>query len=86
VVEEESSQTRLGDQPPIRYHRLTEKGREFVYNHREHLTMPADLAELAKDVANLRVWQSDMGNIDDRLSDIEERLYEIEKQLPDSNQ
>jgi hypothetical protein len=85
VVEEESSQTTFGDQPAIRYHRLTEKGREFVYDHRERLAMPADLAELAREVADLRVEQSEAGNIDDRLSRIEERLYEIEEQLGDSN-
>lgn len=86
VVEEESSQSTLGDQPRSRYHRLTEKGREFVYDHRERLAMPADLAELAKEVTDLRVQQSEAGNIDDRLSRIEERLYEIEEQLGDSNQ
>ena len=36
--------------------------------------MPADLAELARDVANLRVWQSQAGDIDARLSRIEEQL------------
>jgi hypothetical protein len=47
--------------------------------------MPADLTELAREVADLRVQQSEAGNIDDRLSRIEERLYEIEEQLGDSS-
>jgi hypothetical protein len=85
VVGEKSSQTTLGDQPAIRYRQLIERGKEFVYDHRERLAMPADLTELAREVADLRVQQSEAGNIDDRLSRIEERLYEIEEQLGDSS-
>lgn len=85
VVEGESSQTTLDGERAYRYYQLTEKGREFVYDHRERLAMPVDLAKLAKDVANLRVWQSEAGDIDDRLSEIEERLYDIEEQLHNTN-
>lgn len=86
VVEGESAQTTLDGEPSFRYYRLTEKGKEFVYEHRERLAMPADLAQLAKDVADLRVWQNEAGDIDERLSEIEERLYEIEEQLHNSDQ
>lgn len=74
VVEGKSAQTTLDGQSSFRYYRLTEKGREFVYDHRERLAIPTDLAELAKDVANLRVWQNEAGDIDDRLTEIEEQL------------
>lgn len=83
LVEEDSytQATVSGEKREISRYQVTEKGEVFVYNNRSRLSMPADLAELAKKVAELRVWQDEMEMTDLRVDDLEERVAEIEDKL-----
>lgn len=85
LVEEDSytQATVSGEKREISFYQVTEKGEAFVYNNRSRLSMPADLAELAKKVAELRVWQDDMENANFRVDDLEERIINIEEKLED---
>jgi hypothetical protein len=67
----EGNQTLDGD--ILTEYTLTERGENFVYTNKSSLSMPADLAELAKTVSRLEV----------DLTELRQRLEEIELQLED---
>ena len=52
---------------------LTKSGEDFVYNHKNSLSMPADLVGLAKTVSRLEVEFSDLRN---RMEEVELQLEE----------
>ena len=79
VDTETSTQKTLGDRADQVIHSiiLTETGEEFIHNHRAEMSMPVDLAELAKKVAELQ--------IDDHIvDDLRNRVDRLEEQLEDS--
>jgi len=53
----------------------TESGEEFVRQHRAEMSMPADVAELAKEVASLRIKSN---NFRTRIQELEQRIRELE--------
>lgn len=72
--------TLSGEQEVFQY-QLTEEGEKFVFDNKATLSMPADLAELAKKVAELHVEQNNLRDFEDMIYDLEERITEIEEQL-----
>lgn len=81
VREGDLGQTTLtGERNVVRYH-LTEAGEAFVYKHKATLSMPADLGELAKTVAQLRVEVRNALDLEDAVDDLSARLTEVEKRL-----
>lgn len=69
VEQKETNQTLDGD--VLTEYTLSESGEDFVYTNKSSLSMPADLAELAKTVSRLEV----------DLTEVRQRLEEIELQL-----
>lgn len=84
LVEEDSftQATVSGDEQEVVRYQLTDEGEEFVYDHKSRLTMPADLAELAKKVAELQVTQdylrTSVDDLEARLAEVEERLQNLD--------
>ena len=73
-------QKTLGNKPDnnINLLVLTKSGEEFVERHRADLSMPVDVAELAKRVAKIRVDEHLVEDLIDRVEELEGRLRELE--------
>lgn len=72
-----STQQTIGQGPPIRSVELTEAGAVFVETHRAELSMPTDIAELAKRVAALELEDSVIDNLIYRVEVLEGRVEEL---------
>jgi len=81
VRTETSTQMTLGDGDDnvIQSFVLTESGEEFIHTHRAEMSMPTELAELAKKVAALQVEDRLIDELRTRLTNVEERLAELEE-------
>jgi polyhydroxyalkanoate synthesis regulator phasin len=77
----ESYQQTLGDRPDdvILSLVLTETGEEFVKKHRSDLSMPVEIAELAKRVSELQVGSNSVEELRHRVEILEERVQELEE-------
>lgn len=83
LVEEATSKqsTLSGENNEIVEFRVTDAGEAFVYDNKARLSMPADLADLAKKVAELRVWMDEVQEVEHRFEDLRSRLVDVEEQL-----
>lgn len=52
---------------------LTDSGKTFVYTHKDSLSMPADLTEIAQRVSRLQLW---LDELDQRVKNIERQVEE----------
>ena len=59
---------------------LTDKGEKFVEEHRSELSMPVEIAELAKRVAELQIENGLVEQLMDRIDTLEERISKYEKE------
>jgi polyhydroxyalkanoate synthesis regulator phasin len=77
-----STQKTLGDQPDnqIRRIQLTDKGESFVERHRADLSMPVDVAELAKRVSQLQIEDGLVDELRAKVNDLEQRIEDLEAQ------
>jgi hypothetical protein len=57
---------------------LTETGESFVKEHRADLSMPMEIAELAKQVAALQITNGVIDQLRNRIEHLEERVRELE--------
>ena len=73
-------QKTLGNNPDenVNLLALTESGEEFVKRHRADLSMPVEIAELAKRVARLRVDEHLVEDLTNRVEELEDRLRKLE--------
>jgi hypothetical protein len=80
VDTETSTQMTLGNNPGEVFHSfvLTETGESFVKEHRADLSMPMEIAELAKRVAALQITDGVVDRLRDQVEDLEERVRELE--------
>lgn len=78
---ESTTQQTLGDRPNniIRSVVLTGTGQEFVEGHGEDLSMPVEIAELAKRVAALQIEDGLVDHLINRVEAIEDRIEDIEE-------
>lgn len=59
--------------------RLTEAGEEFVEKHRANLSMPVEIAELAKRVAAFQIEDLIVDDLVHKVDELEDRIEELEK-------
>ena len=73
-------QKTLGNQPDnnINLLVLTKSGEEFVKRHRADLSMPVEVAELAKRVAKIQVDEHLIEDLINRVEELEARLRKVE--------
>lgn len=78
---ESTTQQTLGDSPGnvIRSFVLTETGQEFVEEHRADLSMPVEIAELAKRVAALQIEDHLVDDLIHRVDALEDRVEELQE-------
>lgn len=78
---EQATQQTFGDRPDnvLLSLVLTETGKEFVEKHRSDLSMPVEIAELAKRVAELQVESNIIEDLRYQIEDLEERVQELEE-------
>ena len=84
LVTETSSQMKLDGMrsTDINSFVLTDKGEEFVKKHRSDLSMPVEVAELAKRVAELQIEDKlVVKNLSDRINTLEDRIHNLENRL-----
>lgn len=81
VDTEQATQQTLGDRPDkaLLSLVLTEAGEEFVEKHRADLSMPVEIAELAKRVAALQVENNIIEDLRYQIEDLEERVQDLEE-------
>jgi len=66
-----------GETSDTTYLELTQKGKRFAEKHRDELSMPVEVAELAKRVAELQIENGLVENLIDRIDSLEDRLEEL---------
>jgi len=78
---EQATQQTLGDQPDnvLLSLVLTDAGEEFVEKYRSDLSMPVEIAELAKRVAALQVESNIIEDLRYKIEALEERVQELEE-------
>lgn len=86
VEEHQSYQQKIGNHPdePIFEITLTEPGENFLKQYRSELSMPVEIAELAKRVSSLRMKRKIVSDLENRISeleDFEERITQIEGRI-----
>lgn len=76
-----TTQKTLGDRPDNIIHSLvlTETGQEFVEKHRADLSMPVEIAELAKRVAALQIEDHLVDDLIHRVDALEDRVEELQE-------
>ncbi|MFC7142724.1 hypothetical protein ACFQMA_23175 [Halosimplex aquaticum] len=77
---ERGMQQTFGERPDYIIHSsaLTETGAKFVEKHRNELSMPVEIAELAKRVAALQIEDRLVDDLIDRIDTLEGRIEELE--------
>jgi hypothetical protein len=70
--------TLSGENIETEYVALTDKGEEFVEEYRADLSMPVEIAELAKRVAELQIENGLVEQLIDRIDTLEERISTLE--------
>lgn len=80
LVEVESIQQSFGNDPdnPIQALTLTGAGESFVEKHRADLSMPVDVAKLAKRVSKLQIEDGVVEYLEERVRDLEQRVADLE--------
>lgn len=78
---ETATQQTLGDRPDniIRSLVLSKSGEDFVENHRADLSMPVEIAELAKRVTALQIEDHLVDDLIHKVDALEERIEELEE-------
>lgn len=77
-IETRSHMTLSGETMEVDFFVLTDKGEKFVEEHRSNLSMPVEIAELAKRVAELQVENGLVEQLIDRIDTLEHRISKLE--------
>lgn len=87
VTQSESAQETLGDGELVVYYELTKDGEQFVAENKSLLAMPADFAEIADTIGELRMelvetrdtmHRLDAEELSERLSDLAQKLESLQ--------
>lgn len=81
VEKSANTQRTLSGEQQVQQYNLTADGQDFVYDHLSALSMPADVGELAKKVAELQVEHEELRELEEMVFEIDSRIKELEDRI-----